>query len=127
MQQKIWTHKETEALKELLNTVPPTPTSKIAAALGRTSDSVRHKVKWMRTHPETEYVEKPVPVKKVAKKPVVKKAVKAATPPKTVKKGNGPHISYAPLEWCPVCRAAVSNWTDHINRMGWYGCKMPAA
>ena len=126
MQQKIWSHKENETLKSLINAVPPIPTTKIAEDMGRSVDSVRHKIKWMRKQ-DGEIpvkVKKVVPAKKAVAKPVVKKAVNPVARPKALRQENESYVSYPPLEWCPTCHSPVSNWEDHRRRLG---CVRPAA
>jgi len=122
--QKIWSHKETEALKKYMNDYPPISSTQIAEEMGRSVDSVRHKIKWMRKQDGDVPVKKVIPTKKTVAKPVVTKAEKPTPEPKTARTGKVPHISYPPLEWCPTCHSPVSNWDDHRRRMG---CERPLA
>jgi biotin operon repressor len=122
--QKIWSHKETEKLKKYMNDYPPISSTQIAEEMGRSVDSVRHKIKWMRKQDEDVPVKKAIPTKKTVAKPVVTKAETPTPESKTARTGKVPHISYPPLEWCPTCHSPVSNWEDHRRRLG---CVRPAA
>ena len=124
MSQKIWSHKETEALKKYMNDYPPISSTQIAEEMGRSVDSVRHKIKWMRKQDGEVTVKKAIPAKKTVSKPVVTKAETPSPEPKTARIGKVPHISYPPLEWCPTCHCPVSSWSDHTRRIG---CERPVA
>jgi len=68
--------------------------------MGRTKDSVRHRLKWLKDK-ETPQEEKksPVAAKSVKKKEAHKE--KEIRPTRT----KEPHVSYPPLEWCPTCHS----------------------
>ena len=120
MSQQIWSDSETEQLIELIKKdIGPTAAGK---ELGRSADSVRHKMAWLKDK-DSSLVAAKIP-------PAPKEEVKAPEPvveSKPLRKKETKHASYPQIEYCPVCHAPVSDWTAHINRLGWYGCKMPAA
>jgi hypothetical protein len=68
--------------------------------------------------------ETPKPVENKVKPPKPTRPLKPVEAKKAPREASA---NYPQVEWCPVCHAPVSNWTDHITRLGWYGCKMPAA
>jgi len=109
MTQKIWTDEETQQLLELSKTLSH---SQVGLQMGRTKDSVRHRLKWLKDK-ETPQEEKksPVAAKSVKKKEAHKE--KEIRPTRT----KEPHVSYPPLEWCPTCHSPVSNKEDHFRRM----------
>ena len=115
MVQKIWTDEETQQLLELSKTRSH---SQVGLEMGRTKDSVRHRLKWLRDKENPQEVkDTPVAVKAVKKKEARQEKVIRTTRTKE------PHVSYPPLEWCPTCHSPVSNWSDHSARIG---CKRPA-
>ncbi len=122
MVQHIWNHKDTEQLKLLEGTMT---LNQIAEQLGRTKDSIRHKIKWLkgqRPGPEPIKVEqaKPKPIQRF----IPPKEI-SAEPIKRESRAKG-NISYPALEWCENCNSPVSNWSDHIARMRHMGCKRPS-
>lgn len=110
MSQTIWSESEVEQLVELAKKgLGPVAASK---ELGRTKDSVRHKMKWLRDQG------------KVSASPVaVKKASKEETP--VVKKYK--QVVQSQIEYCMNCKSPVSSWDDHLARMSRFGCKRNAA
>jgi len=108
--QQIWTKEETDQVIALLaKGLGPTAISK---ELGRTKDSVRHRMRFIKA--------KSIPVPVAPQE--IKKEAKRQEPKPLRKKEQTGYVTYPPLEWCGECHAPVSNWVDHGNRMG---CKRP--
>ena len=116
MEQKHWEDNEIKQMVELEKTMTH---AQVAKEMGRTKDSVRHKLKWLKE----QGIAVPTTIKAVKKEEVrqAKEKVKEAKPLR--KKEQTGYVSYPPLEWCGECHAPVSNWRDHAFRMG---CKKPA-
>jgi hypothetical protein len=114
MIQQIWSESEIERLLELhKDGLGPTAAAK---ELGRTKDSVHHKLKWLKRQGMVEGI---------AKVPKTIKAVKQEEEReiKPLRKKESRYVSYPPLEWCGECHSPVSSWADHSRRIG---CKRPA-
>jgi len=131
-----WTESELNTLRELAG---KHPASYIGKQIGRSISAVQ---KQMRKYDMPGFVqvfpEKAAPEPRKAperKEDPVEAPVrlKAYTEPKNglrkplEAKSRRQPASYPPLEWCPKCHAPVSSWPEHENRMGWNGCKRPAA
>ena len=102
--QKIWTEEETGKLVVLSKSLTA---AQIGSELGRTKDSVRHRLRWLKDQNRV-------------LAPVVK--AKEDQEGKALRKKEYTHVSYPPLEWCPTCHSPVSNWSDHTSRLG---CRRP--
>jgi hypothetical protein len=103
MHHKPWPESEVKILIELQKKYKPI---KCASIMGRTYDSVRRKIERLIKQgtiiPSNESIDIPDEIENPAKL------------------RNKPSSS---SQSCPVCEAPVEEWTDHINRFGWYACK----
>ena len=114
MHQNKWTQEETDLLKKLSEVLSARD---IGRKLGRTRDSVRHKIAQLHIpgfKPVYETIE-------TVKQEQNRQEGKGKTPlserflPQMPKK----KVRYATqLEWCPQCGAPVSDWTAHFERLG---------
>ena len=115
--QQKWTEEETkQVVASLAKGLSPTA---IGREINRSRDSVRHRIKWIKSH------ESLVPTAIGEVKKEEERQVKEPKPLR--KKEKTGFVTYPPLEWCPNCHSAVSNWSDHVSRMAHMGCKRPAA
>jgi len=103
----------------------------ISAQIGRSVEGVRKQIKELRlksfvsTPPKPRPVASRTPVGGMKPHKPVERPV-ALRKPLVVREARVKHISYPPLEWCPVHHCMVSNWQDHISRLG-KTCQRPAA
>ena len=114
--QQKWTEEETkQVVASLAKGLSPTA---IGREINRSRDSVRHRIKWIKSH------ESLVPTAIVE---VKKEEERQTKEPKPLKKKEKYHVSLPPVEYCLNCHSPVSNWDEHLGRMSVFGCKRSAA
>ena len=103
-EQRQWTQKEVDKLLALKDTLGP---SAIGKELGRSRDSIRHKLRTMGVE-SLHKVYPPKPTRKIKEKPV------EARQPKKKR-----YIAEeCTIDWCRSCGSPVSDWVGHRERMG---------
>lgn len=134
-----WSEKEISILRENAGKINAIEIGKI---VGRGSDGVRKMAKKLGLPSWEQPRTKSIPT--ASTKPIKRnrKPLKHSPTPARIKTYVAPSkplrkpleeksrqqlTSYPQVQYCPVCNSPVSDWVAHINRMGWYGCKRPAA
>jgi hypothetical protein len=126
-----WSDAEIFQLRELAGHFSSTH---ISTQIGRSVDGVRKQIKKLGLPNFVSTPPKPKP-RPFAYGKAVETSVKVKTyvePRKVLRqpleaKNRRQPASYPELEWCQKCHAPVSNWSEHEARLGWFGCKRPAA
>lgn len=119
MVQTKWSETETEQILGL--TGQGKTLSQIAKTMKRTKDSVRHKLKLLKRDAP------PVPttIKEVEKEEKRQEQEATLQPKEKPREKKAKIVYHSAVEWCPVHHCLVSNWPEHVKRLG--GCSRPAA
>ena len=112
MRQQQWTEEEIKILLAMEGKFGP---SEIGKKLGRSRDSVRHKIISLKRSGD-----RPARVSRTHKETISYPSME--TPKKTVRYDPDKECS---IVWCPNCKSPVSNWDDHLGRMSVFGCRRP--
>ena len=118
MAQKLWSNEETQQVIELHKTLTLT---QIGQEMGRSKDSVRHRLQWLK---EQAIPKAPVTIRAV-KEEEVRQQKEVIKEPKPLRKKEVTERVYPQLEYCEVHHCLVSNWEDHRRRLS--GCTRPMA